>query len=68
MCALEVADVSLSAEFRLDRLASIATGLFAILLAGWLDSVGDNRSRRKQWNHVYGDTPRNSRNGISSEG
>lgn len=43
ICALEVADVSLSAEFRLDRLASMATGLLAMLL-DWLDR---SRSRRK---------------------
>lgn len=32
MCALDVADVSLSAEFRLEMLASMAAVLFAMLL------------------------------------
>lgn len=71
-CALDVADVSLSTEFRLDRLASIATGLFAILL-GWLAGGLVSMEKRsdsahKQWNHVYGVVPRNSTKwGISSE-
>lgn len=42
MCALEVADVSLSAEFRLERLASMATGLFAMLLE-WVGSFAWER-------------------------
>lgn len=66
MCALEVADVSLSAEFRLDRLASMTTGLSAMLVVGWLLSIqGVSESAQTMEPRLRG-TCHNF--GISSEG